>query len=160
VISLTVTGHRPPKIGGYSRVNPIRQALRAEYARIIRELEPEEGISGMAQGVDQDFAEVLLTFGVRLIAAVPFPGQEVQWPMEARQRYHEILSRAWEVQIISEEFTPQAMQRRNIWMVDRCSHVLAVWNGSGGGTANCVRYAEKQKKPIIRIHPEELLRAD
>jgi uncharacterized phage-like protein YoqJ len=151
MINLAVTGHRPPKIGGYSRTNPIRVALREQYERIFRNIHVDAAISGMAQGVDQDFAEVALAFGVPLIAAVPFPGQEVQWPLESRQRYLDILERAFEVHIISPEFSPQAMQRRNIWMVDQCTRLLVVWDGSPGGTANCVRYAESKQKPMTRL---------
>jgi hypothetical protein len=29
--------------------------------------------------------------------------------------------------------------------------VLAYWDGSSGGTANCIKYAEKKKKPIINL---------
>jgi uncharacterized phage-like protein YoqJ len=151
LLSLAVTGPRPSKLGGYSRITPVRVALRDNYAHILRELKPDQAISGMALGVDQDFAEVVLTFGIPLIAAVPFPGQEVPWPLESRQRYHDILKRAFEVRVISEEYYPQAMQRRNIWMVDQCTHLLTVWDGSPGGTKNCIDYAKKVKKPMIEL---------
>ena len=46
-------------------------------------------------------------------------------------------------------------------MVDLADRVIAVWDGSKGGTtffdllcfANCVKYAEKIGKKIIRIEP-------
>lgn len=44
-------------------------------------------------------------------------------------------------------------QQRNQWMVDRADAVLAVWDGSPGGTANCVNYARKVGKPITIIDP-------
>ena len=45
------------------------------------------------------------------------------------------------------------MQKRNEYMVDLADKVIAVWNGSTGGTYNCVKYAEKCGKEIIRIVP-------
>ena len=45
------------------------------------------------------------------------------------------------------------MQKRNEYMVDLTDKVIAVWDGSKGGTGNCVRYAEKCGKEIIRILP-------
>ena len=45
------------------------------------------------------------------------------------------------------------MQKRNEYMVDLADRVIAVWDGSKGGTANCVKYAEKVGKEIIRIEP-------
>lgn len=34
----------------------------------------------------------------------------------------------------------------NEWMVDEC----ALWNGSSGGAAKCVKYAQKHNKPICQ----------
>lgn len=45
------------------------------------------------------------------------------------------------------------MQKRNEYMVDLADRVIAVWDGSKGGTATCVKYAEKVGKEIIRIEP-------
>jgi len=43
------------------------------------------------------------------------------------------------------------MQTRNIWMVDNCDLVLALWDGSDGGTGNCIKYANKIGKPIVNL---------
>jgi uncharacterized phage-like protein YoqJ len=45
------------------------------------------------------------------------------------------------------------MQVRNEWMVDSSDGVVALWNGTAGGTANCVRYAEKVGRPIDNLWP-------
>jgi uncharacterized phage-like protein YoqJ len=44
-------------------------------------------------------------------------------------------------------------QKRNEWMVDHADEVVAVWDGTSSGTANCVAYAKKVGKPVWRIHP-------
>ena len=38
-------------------------------------------------------------------------------------------------------------------MVDHSDCVIAVWDGSRGGTGNCVEYARKQEKHILYITP-------
>lgn len=38
-------------------------------------------------------------------------------------------------------------------MVDLADMVIAVWDGSKGGTGNCVQYAQKKGKEFIRINP-------
>lgn len=48
------------------------------------------------------------------------------------------------------------MQKRNEYMTDNSDIVIAVWDGSKGGTANCVRYAKKLNKEIIVINPKEI----
>ena len=57
-----------------------------------------------------------------------------------------------EVVFVSEPgYAAWKMQVRNKWMVDNSDLVLALWNGTDGGTANCVRYAEKVGKPITNL---------
>jgi hypothetical protein len=41
-------------------------------------------------------------------------------------------------------------------MVDASSIVIAVWDGSTGGTANCIGYARRCNKHIIYINPKQL----
>jgi uncharacterized phage-like protein YoqJ len=45
------------------------------------------------------------------------------------------------------------MQIRNEWMVDNAHIVLALWDGSSGGTGNCIKYANRKSvnKPIINL---------
>jgi hypothetical protein len=43
------------------------------------------------------------------------------------------------------------MQIRNEWMVDHCTHVAALWDGSPGGTGNCIRYVRKIGRPFDNL---------
>ena len=164
-----VTGHRPNKIGGYNPHAPLRLAIREELKKTVRQLIGEgynTFISGMALGVDQDFAKVVLDLKnefphIRMVAAVPFAGQDGNWPEDSRLAYRDLLARCDEIVYVCEPgYSAWKMQRRNEWMVDHASVLIAVWNGTPGGTANCVRYA--QTKPgirIIRIDPRRLAKA-
>lgn len=40
-------------------------------------------------------------------------------------------------------------------MVDNSDAVIAVWDGTAGGTKNCFDYATKIGKKIIRIDPKD-----
>ena len=51
----------------------------------------------------------------------------------------------------STDYTPYCMQKRNMFMVDNCSVLLAYLRDNKGGTFNTVKYAEKNQKQIIRI---------
>jgi uncharacterized phage-like protein YoqJ len=48
------------------------------------------------------------------------------------------------------------MQLRNEFMVNNSDIVIAVWDGTNGGTANCVKYAQVENKEIIIIDPHKL----
>ncbi len=77
------------------------------------------------------------------------------WPPPAQEKYKKLLEQA-EVKIVSSgSYAPWKMQTRNEWMIDQAlseKHlVLALWNGSPGGTANCVKYAIHQKAKMINV---------
>ncbi|MGI6182049.1 MAG: DUF1273 domain-containing protein [Agathobaculum sp.] len=49
------------------------------------------------------------------------------------------------------------MFRRNRWLIDHASFVLAVYNGSPkGGTAYTVNYARQKNRAVITINPDTL----
>lgn len=144
---LAATGHRPEKVGGYD--NRTRLALGGLATEYLCRARPEKVISGMALGWDQAVAAAALALGIPLVAAVPFEGQEGRWPEEAQARYARLLASAAEVHVIrilehgTAKEAAEAMQARNEWMVDRADRLLALWDGSWGGTFNCIKYAEK-----------------
>lgn len=152
------TGHRPEKIGGYDFYAPQRAWVRAQIKRALIDLKTTRGISGMALGVDQDFAYVCIELAIPFTAAIPFVGQEDAWPPHAQEWYEWLLIRAADVVVVSPgEYTAAKMQVRNEWMVDNCDVLLAVWDGSKGGTGNCVNYAYYTygHSFIYRINPND-----
>jgi uncharacterized phage-like protein YoqJ len=175
-----VTGHRPPKIGGYDPNHPLRRAVCHALRTTLIDLTARPGvdalggndtmnpicISGMALGVDQDFATIALNLGCVVHAYCP-TNQNNRWPVEARQAYHELLQRITEegkhgdrIHILIQEegeSYAQMLQRRNEAMVNAADHIIAVWDGSSGGTANCLRYAQSIGRPApTLIDPRNL----
>lgn len=145
------TGHRPDKLGGYGAETLIRLANFATTR--VRELGPvEKIISGMALGWDTALALAALDLEIPLVAAIPFEGFEDRWSSDDRRLYYNIRAAAAEVMIVcAPGYAPYKMQRRNRWMVDRCDRMLALWNGSPGGTFNCLVYAEERQKPVTNV---------
>lgn len=156
-MKIAATGHRPNKLNNeYDGIGPISKALREKFYKIIEEKNPSKMISGMALGVDMLWAECAIEKNIPLVAAIPCKGQEDIWPKESQERYHNILLDASEVVMVSDmRYTFRCMQDRNVWMVDNCDILVAVWNGSKGGTYNCVKHAEGLQKEIIRIIPPD-----
>ena len=157
------TGHRPDKLGGYSAA---AEAKVMEVARnAIDELRPARIISGMALGWDTALAKVAIEVGIPLIAAVPFNGFHKKWVPESQRAFQAILNKASEVVIVDELrdgtyqelngniapgiYNVAKLQTRNIWMVDNCEMIAALWDGSSGGTANCLKYARGMKRVYL-----------
>jgi len=114
-------------------------------------------ISGMALGVDTYFVQVCLELGIPFTAAIPFVGQESKWLPIQQKLYQYLLARAAKIVYVCEPgYERWKMQARNEWIVDHSDHMIAVFDGSPGGTANAVLYAHKVNCPITRINPHEL----
>lgn len=160
---IALTGHRPHKLGGeYNGEGPVSNWLLRQLSSYLRDTKPEKVISGMAIGADMLWAEAAVNLQIPLIAAVPFVGQESKWPSVSQDRYKLLLAKAAEVVIVCEGgYASWKMQKRNEWMVDHSDVLLAVWDGSSGGTGNCVAYARspaaKAGYIIDRINPTHFL---
>lgn len=151
---LAVTGHRPDKLGGWKVPNPIQLAVMEQMDLALLELQPSLVITGMALGVDQWMAELCILNEIPFAAAVPFEGQESVWPPHSQGKYHQLLAKANQVIFTAESgYAAWKLQTRNEWMVNNCQLLLAVFNGTSGGTANCISYAIKQKRKIRYIEP-------
>ena len=155
-----ITGNRPQKFpwkyGEGKKHKKYLSDMRAVVENLI-----EEGynyfLSGGALGVDQDFAETVLSCkkaypNIVLEIAVPCQTQAALWSETERKRYNTILERADFVTILSENYTRFCMQKRNEYMVKKSDAVLAFWNGEQkGGTWNTISYAQKANK-VVKIH--------
>lgn len=149
------TGHRPDKLGGYTLPNPIYNNVCRQIEAQLRELKPEKIISGMALGVDQWAAYIAFKNKIPFVAAVPFKDQDSVWFQESKLAYAKLLAKAVEVVIVSEGgYSAHKLQIRNEWMVDHCDKLIAIWDGTPGGTCNCIKYAKSKNKDIIFINPK------
>lgn len=156
------TGHRPEKLPwGYCEEDERCKALKLRIYDAV-EIAYREGvrrfICGMARGCDFYFAEAVLALrgkysDVTLEAAVPFAGQGESWGKEHRLRWKGIIERCDVVTVLQESYTPDCMHRRNRYMVDRSALVIAVYDGSNGGTRRTLEYALRQKVPFVDIDP-------
>lgn len=147
------TGHRPDKLPwGLDENSAECRKLRIELAIQLEALHSTgitHFISGMALGCDLLFAEAVLAMreeydDVTLEAAVPCDSQANSWPEEQKERYNAILSSCDTVTFVQHQYTPGCMLRRNRYMVDSSSLLLACFNGSSGGTMNTLLYARRQ----------------
>jgi uncharacterized phage-like protein YoqJ len=150
---LAGTGHRPDKLGGYSQ--DVFKRLLAVASDALGTYKPDVVISGMALGWDQALAQAAVDHNIPFIAAVPFEGQEMVWPDTSRLTYNLLLARAQERIVVNPgPYASWKMQARNVWMVDNADQILALWDGKpGGGTWNCIQYANQQNKPVINCWP-------
>lgn len=133
-------------------LNELEQSIKLA----ITEYKITNFISGMALGVDLDFAEIVLKlrekYPITLECAVPCPKQTLKWEEKDRQRHEKILYRADEMKVISPCYTDDCMLKRNRYMVDKSELVIAVFNGiERGGTWYTINYAKGKILQIIDL---------
>lgn len=150
------TGHRPDKLGGYEIPNPTYLHIYNQIEKALINLKPEKVITGMALGIDQWAAIIAYRLKIPYLSAIPFENQECKWPEDSQKTFRILRKLASEEVIVSEgAYAASKMQVRNEWMVNNCDVLIAIWDGSKGGTGNCIEYAKSIGKKIIYINPRD-----
>ena len=128
------TGHRPHRLPWHEdEWDPRCQHLREELDRQV-DRAYDRGyrhfISGMAQGGDLMFC----------------PRQQ--------ERYRRLLAQCDLETVIQQTYTPDCMLRRNYYMVERSSLLIALYDGNpGGGTCKTLLYAIRRALDVIQLDP-------
>lgn len=159
-ISCCFTGHRPGKLPwGYREEDPRCVSLKRRIADAV-ESAYEEGfrhfLCGMAQGCDLYFCEAVLRLRevhpeVTLEAAIPCPTQADGWPRDQRERYARLVAACDYETVVSARYTPGCMHRRDRYMVDHASLLIAAFDGTPGGTRYTVEYAMGRGVPVTDL---------
>lgn len=143
---VAITGHRPGKIFSYAEAE---RELVQFYIWLFKQNKPKEIISGMAQGADFAAAEAATTLDIPWHAYIPCWNQECKWPFATQQAYKQLLQSATTKKFITNgPYNNSCMNARNRAMVKDCQIVLALWDGSPGGTGNAVGFARATDRPI------------
>ena len=158
--SCCFTGHRPGKLPWkYREDDPRCLDLKRRLADAVEEVYRQgyrHFLCGMAMGCDLYFCECVLALrgrcpDVTVEAVIPCPTQADQWPPAQRERYRKLVDACdWET-LVSAQYTSTCMQRRDRYMVDHASLLLAVFDGSPGGTRYTVEYAMRQRIDILDL---------
>ena len=147
-VMICITGHRDAPDGSLHELN-----------RWLMETYLQKGVGihlviGMATGFDLIAAKWASMNSVPFTAVIPFPYQvhTAMWNKKDKDCCQDLLTRAGEIVILHEDYSPKYYLERDRVMVDMCSHVVAWWNGMAkGGTAYTVKYATRKGKPVQNI---------
>ena len=147
------------------RLTPLSQQcvllkeVLVEQIKMLTDRGVMDFLSGMAQGTDHWCSEIVLDLQKKnsvpkLHCILPCKGQESKWTASAQERYRSILAQANEVIYVGQEYNRDCILKRNRYLVDHSSILLAVYNGTWrSGTGATVRYAQQLNCEIIMIDP-------
>ncbi len=111
-------------------------------------------ITGGAYGLDSHAARFALDNSIHLWLVLPFPAKILcaRWPSgDARELLFQSVKECTKLSVVSPVFSMASYQRRNEFMVDAADVLAAFFDGSPSGTANCVRYASKVGKKVVKF---------
>jgi hypothetical protein len=153
-LSVGVTGHR--ELGDIEAWVWVRAELYGFLAGLKR---PLLGVTSLAIGADQIFAEIVLSLGGQIEAIIPFADYERTFRNEAELgKYEELKSLCVHVETLAPFPTEEeAFLSAGKTVVDRSDLLVAVWDGEPahgrGGTGDIVDYALTRQKQLVNINP-------
>jgi hypothetical protein len=138
--------------------------IREEITRELREVQDLEGLTALAAGADQIFAEEVLRAKGKLRAVLPSEGYESTFTDERDLRtFRSLVARCTHVETLDfKKPSEQAYLQAGRRIVELSDRMLAVWDGAHsrgiGGTADIVAYAKSLGRPLTVIWPKSLRR--
>jgi hypothetical protein len=150
-VILGVTGHqRLSREEGWSN---IRRSVRAIVQAAPT---PLVGLSSLAVGADQLFAEEVLRQRGELRVVLPFPGYVDRLSADDRPTFRDLLAAAGATLVLPRLTSDQeSYLAAGIHIVDNSDVLIAVWDGHPakgiGGTADIVEYAKSRGVSIQRV---------
>lgn len=159
------TGHRPNRLPwgdneADSRCIALKEQLTASlktaYQKGYRHF-----FCGMAQGADFYFCETALALaqeleGMEVWAIIPCVTQSQHWDDKDRARYLTLLEGCHHQITLQAHYTKDCMHRRNRFMVEHSSLLIAAYDGNPvGGALYTMAYAMKSgiEVEILEINP-------
>jgi len=150
-----VTGHQ--NLGAEDDVSWTRTTLREALAS----LPISSGLTSLAVGADQIFAELLIEARIPYALVLPCAGYENSFGKAADlERFQSLMAQAHKThQLPFSAPCEEAYFAAGKWIVMHCELLIAIWNGRParglGGTADVVKFAQAETRPILHINPVE-----
>jgi hypothetical protein len=155
-MKIGISGHQ--NLGTADVIDWTRAQMRDE----LRKRDFACGVSSLADGADQLFADVIIDFGKLLEVVIPCHGYEGAFtnPLAAK-RFRDLKKKASKSYVLNFEGpSEKAFYEAGKRVVQLSDLLVAVWNGKPaaglGGTADIVKYALGCNKDVLHINPVAL----
>jgi len=139
---------------------PTAAWVRAAVNQVLGEhMEPLVGVSSLAAGADQLFAELVLERRGALEVIVPFPEYRDRYAEGHQRRTYDRLISGARVEALARggRSDEAAYLRAGQEVVARCDLLVAVWNGAPaggiGGTGDIVQHARSCGRAMVILNP-------
>lgn len=179
-MKIGVIGHRPRKLNNeFDMYGPVSDEITLWVAHMINNYKPEMVYTNVSIGTGMLVALACTELKVPFVAIVPFVGQDRDWPYHTREVYDALLDSANMIYVADKKVyltykqfklvkferydqRSKALKRQtgNEWLVDQLGspydRLLAIHNGSGGSTKECIQYAQLRSVKILYFDPSKV----
>lgn len=153
-------------ITGHRGIHPdVADAVDEEIRQSLLSYDPQHlvGVSALADGADQLFAQAVLDRGGHLDVVVPAAEYRAGLPEHSHAAYDALLSQASTIHRLDHAAsTEQSHMDASTFMLDQIDELFAVWDGQPargyGGTADVVQAAKDRGVPVHVIWPKGVTR--
>ena len=156
--SVAFSGHRTI---AEDRKDEIRKKLSGKI-RLLYAMGITNFYCGMALGFDMLAAEEVISLKVelpnlKLIAVIPYDGQNERWSAREQDRYWDILDKADDAILLSKHYFNGCLLRRNDYMLSHSCGLIAFFDGKPkGGTFYTCRKAKSMWMDIINLYKSQV----
>lgn len=94
---------------------------------------------------------------IELVIVLPHPEHDARWNERSKKRMAFLRVHCAECITVGTDPGPESYYKRNRYLVDHADCLVAVYDNDRtmrSGTGQTVRYAEKQRKLVVLIHPD------
>jgi uncharacterized phage-like protein YoqJ len=163
------SGHRPEKLpsGGDSSAEVTRMLKSLLYDEILKSIQDGYNtfVTGLANGFDTWAAEIIIElkskdYNIRLVSASPYENHGAGFSGAERWARARIIENSDEFVNVSKDYDKYCMKRRNEYMVNRSSKLIAMVSDYKSGTGQTIRYAKSQGLELKIFNLNNILTAD
>ncbi len=160
VLRVGVLGPRPSNLDGHDPQNAKRVFIRNEICKILSEYQKRYkaivGLTGLALGVEQDFAQVCIDCRIDYVTYLPYAEQENGWEKlgtNVLTHYQSLLNKSHQVLSVAEgKYSPKKIIAKKQKIIKDSDVMIFV----DCGLFNPINYepmyyAEKLNKTIIHV---------
>src|SRR5436853_157089 len=148
-----ITGHQ--NLGSAENITWLSDTLKS----IIKHNSIDTGLTSLAIGADQLFAETLRDLHIRYVVIIPCDEYEQTFTTTNDLiKYKSLLQNAFEtIKLPFDKPSEEAFFEAGKQIADASEMLIAIWNGQPakglGGTGDIVKYALSINRTILHINP-------
>ena len=152
-MKIGITGHQ--NLGSAENIAWLSKTLKS----VINQNNIDIGLTSLAIGADQLFADTLIDMQICYVAIIPCDGYEQTFTKsDDLEKYRGLLQSASEIiNLPFNEPSEEAFYEAGKQIVQRSDMIVAIWDGQPakglGGTADAVKFALSLKRNVLHINP-------